>query len=88
MSSHLQKDLEKYIHKIEDLTGTPPTSLKKARDAGGSSATGSLTSAGGAKGKDGNLIDNLGQGKDIILSILLLPRSGCSINKTCINSQV
>jgi len=57
-----QKDLEKYIHKIEDLTGTPPTSLKKARDAGGSSATGSLTSAGGAKGKDGNLIDNLGQG--------------------------
>ena len=60
----MQKDLEKYIHKIEDLTGTPPTLLKKVKDPGGSSAGASLTSAGGAKGKDSNLIDNLGQGED------------------------
>jgi len=57
-----QKDLEKYLHKIEDLTGTPPASLKKVKDAGGSSAGASIASAGGVKGKDTNLIDNLGQG--------------------------
>ena len=57
-----QKELEKYLHKIEDLTGTPPTSLKKVKDGAGATPGGSALTTTGTKPKDSNLIDNLGQG--------------------------
>jgi len=57
-----QKELEKYLRKIEDLTGTPPASLKKGKDGAGSTPGGSALTTTGTKPKDSNLIDNLGQG--------------------------
>ena len=62
ISSNAQKELEKYLRKIEDLTGTPPASLKKGKDGAGSTPGGSALTTTGTKPKDSNLIDNLGQG--------------------------
>ena len=59
-SDTIQKELEKYLHKIEDLTGT---SLKKGKDGSGTGPGGSALALLGTKAKDNNLIDNLGQGR-------------------------
>ena len=75
-SDTIQKELEKYLHKSEDLTGTPPTSLKKGKDGSGTGPGGSALALSGTKAKDSNLIDNLGQGRLYLISYRCMVLSG------------